>query len=266
MIENIKTTHIEGILCLQIHRPEKRNAITPEMYASLAEQLRIADEEDVVKVVVLHGTDNCFTSGNDLKSFRNGPSADKQYPHNIFLEALLQFKKPVIAAVNGPALGIGSIMLLHCDLAYAAEDVRFSFPFMNLGLSPEGGTSYLLPRLAGYRKAMEMVLFGDQFGVDEAQVFGLINEVVVGQGVLDRAMERASVLAGRSTDAVQAVKKLLKSSKTDAIAQAINRERDVFSERLGSDEAQAAIASFFNQKSDQIPPSLLRKLERVAGC
>jgi enoyl-CoA hydratase/carnithine racemase len=113
---------------------------------------------------------------------------------------------------------------------------------------------------------MEMVLFGDQFGVDEAQVFGLINEVVVGQGVLDRAMERASVLAGRSTDAVQAVKKLLKSSKTDAIAQAINRERDVFSERLGSDEAQAAIASFFNQKSDQIPRSLLRKLERVAGC
>jgi enoyl-CoA hydratase/carnithine racemase len=140
-------------------------------------------------------------------------------------------------------------MLMHCDLVYVADDVRFSFPFINLGLSPEGGTSYLLPRLAGYRKAMEMVLFGEQFGVAEALEIGLINEVVSEQSVLDRAMERARILADRSSDSVQTAKALLKSSTKDAIAQAMKRERDVFSERLASDEAQAAIARFFNRKS-----------------
>jgi enoyl-CoA hydratase/carnithine racemase len=199
--------------------------------------------------VVIHGTDTCFTSGNDLNNFREGPTPDRQYPHNVLLSALSQLKKPLIAAVSGPALGIGTIMLLHCDLVYAVEDTRFSFPFINLGLSPEGGTSYLLPRLAGYRKAMEMVLFGEQFGVDEAESFGLINEVVAGKSVFDRAAERAGVLAGRSTDSVQAAKRLLKSSTKDAIAQAMNRERDILSERLGSDEAQAAISGFFNRKS-----------------
>jgi enoyl-CoA hydratase/carnithine racemase len=135
-------------------------------------------------------------------------------------------------------------MLLHCDLVYASDDVRFSFPFINLGISPERGTSSLLPRLAGYRKAMEMVLFGEQFGVDEAESFGLINEVVSGQSVFDRAMNRAKFLSARSSDSMQAAKRLLKSSKTDAIAQAMDRERDLFSERLSSDETQAAIAGF----------------------
>ena len=249
MTEHIKSTYADGILCLQIHRPEKRNAITPVMYASLAQSLTQADEDEQVKVVVLHGTDSCFTSGNDLNTFRNGPTPDKLYPHNIFLSALSKVRKPVIAAVKGPALGIGTIMLLHCDLVYAADDVRFSFPFINLGLSPEGGTSYLLPRLAGSRKAMEMVLFGEQFGVREAQDIDLINEIVTGQSVLDRAMQRAETLAGRSPDAVQAAKHLLKSSTADAIALAMSRERDVFSERLASAEAQSAIAGFFNRKS-----------------
>jgi enoyl-CoA hydratase/carnithine racemase len=157
-------------------------------------------------------------------------------------------------------------MLLHCDLVYAADDVRFSFPFINLGLSPEGGTSYLLPRLAGYRKAMEMVLFGEQFGVDEAQSFGLINEVVSGQSFFDRAMNRAKFMAGRSSDSMQAAKKLLKSSNVDALAQAMNRERELFSERLSSDEAQDAIAGFLNKKMGLIPRSLLSELEKVAGC
>lgn len=249
MIENIKSTYSDGILCLQIHRPEKRNAMTPDMYASLVEQLKKGDEDTAVKVVILHGTDSCFTSGNDLNSFRNGPSPDKLYPHNVFLSALSQIKKPVIAAVNGLALGIGTIMLMHCDLVYVAGDVRFSFPFINLGLSPEGGTSYLLPRLAGYRKAMDMVLFGEQFGVVEAQEIGLINEVVSEQSVLDRAMARARTLADRSSASVQTAKALLKSSTKDAIAQAMSREREVFSERLASDEAQAAIARFFDRKS-----------------
>lgn len=249
MIENIKTTFIDGILCLQIFRPEKRNAITPEMYASLAVQLRSADEDEAIKVVVLHGTDNCFTSGNDLNSFRNGPSSDKQYPHNVFLTALAQIKKPVIAAVSGPALGIGAIMLLHCDLVYAVKCAKFSFPFINLGLSPEGGTSYLLPRLAGCRKAMEMVLFGESFGVKDALAIGLINEVVTLQGVLDRAMARARTLADHSPEVVQSIKSLLKSSTSKAIGQGMSREREIFSERMRSGESQAAIASFFNRNS-----------------
>jgi enoyl-CoA hydratase/carnithine racemase len=264
VIENIKSTYSDSILCLQIHRPEKRNAITPDIYSSLVERLKKGDEDEAVKVVVLHGTHNCFTSGNDLNAFRNGPVPDKQYPHNVFLSALSQTKKPVIAAVNGPALGIGTIMLMHCDLVYAATDARFSFPFINLGLSPEGATSYLLPRLVGYRKAMEMVLFGEQFGVVDAQEIGLINELVLEtdvfvseQGeivseqsvVFERAMERARFLSNRSSGSVQAAKALLKSSTSDAIAQAMGREQDVFSERLASDEAQTAIAGFFGRKS-----------------
>ncbi len=249
MTENIKSTYADGILCLQIHRPEKRNAITPVMYTSLAQSLTQADADEKVKVVVLHGTESCFTSGNDLNTFRNGPTSDRIYPHNIFLKALSRVRKPVIAAVNGPALGIGTIMLLHCDLVYAAEDVRFSFPFIDLGLSPEGGTSYLLPRLAGNRKAMEMVLFGEPFGVDEAQDIDLINEIVTGQRVLDRAMERAATLTGRPNDAVRAAKQLLKSSTADEIEIAMSRERDVFSERLASNEAQSAISKFLNRKN-----------------
>jgi enoyl-CoA hydratase/carnithine racemase len=234
------------------------------MYSSLVEHLKKGDEDEAVKVVVLHGTHNCFTSGNDLNAFRNGPTPDKQYPHNIFLSTLSQVRKPVIAAINGPALGIGTIMLMHCDLVYAATDVRFSFPFINLGLSPEGGTSYLLPRLVGNRKAMEMVLFAEQFGVVDAQEIGLINEIVLEtdvfvseQGeivseqsvVFERAMARARLLADRSSDSVQAAKALLKSSTSAAIAQAMGRERDVFSERLASDEAQTAINGFFKRKS-----------------
>ena len=249
MTENINSTYSDGVLCLQIDRPEKRNAITPEMYASLAEQLIKGDADEMVKVVVLHGTGNCFTSGNDLNNFSNGSAPDRRYPHNIFLSALSQTKKPVIAAINGMALGIGTIMLMHCDLVYADVDAKFSFPFIKLGLSPEGGTSYLLPRLAGNRKAMEMVLFGEQFGVEDALAIGLINEVVSGQSVFDRAIERAMTLSGQSPDSVQTAKALLKRSTTDAIALAMSRERDVFSERLASDEAQTAINKFLNRNS-----------------
>ncbi len=249
MTENINSTYSDGVLCLQIDRPEKRNAITPEMYASLAEQLIKGDADEMVKVVVLHGTGNCFTSGNDLNNFSNGSAPDRRYPHNIFLSALSQTKKPVIAAINGMALGIGTIMLMHCDLVYADVDAKFSFPFIKLGLSPEGGTSYLLPRLAGNRKAMEMVLFGEQFGVEDALAIGLINEVVSGQSVFDRAIERAMTLSGQSLDSVQTSKALLKRSTTDAIALAMSRERDVFSERLASDEAQTAINKFLNRNS-----------------
>ena len=249
MIENIKTTYIDGVLCLQIYRPEKRNAMTPEMYSTLAVQLRMADEDEAIKVVIIHGTEDCFTSGNDLNAFRNGPAPDKTYPHNVFLAALSEVKKPVFAAVTGPALGIGTITMLHCDMVFSADDAKFSFPFINLGLSPEGGTSYLLPRLAGDRKAMEMVLFGEQFGVYEARDIGLINEVVKDQSVLCRALERAKVLAERSSDSVQTAKALLKSSIEAAVEQAMLREQDVFSDRLASDEAQNAIASFFSRKN-----------------
>ena len=249
MSEHIISTYSDGVLCLQIHRPDKRNAMTPEMYLSLSEQLTKCDEDERVNVVMLHGTDNCFTSGNDLNNFRKGAAPDKRYPHNIFLSALSRVKKPVVAAVNGPALGIGTIMLMHCDLVYTANDARFSFPFTNLGLSPEGGTSYLLPRLVGSRKAMEMVLFGEPFGAEDALAVGLINEVVPAQGVLDRALERARVLSERSPESMQTAKALLKRSTADAIALAMSRERDVFSERLASDEAQTAISKFLNRKS-----------------
>lgn len=248
MNENIRTANSGGVLSLQLCRPEKRNAILPAMYLALAEQLRIADDNDTIRVIVFHGAGDYFTSGNDLNNFRNCPSTmEGQFPHNVLLEVLSKTKKPVIAAVNGPALGIGTIMLLHCDLVISSDEARFSFPFIKFGLSPEGGVSYLLPRLVGCRKAMEMVLFGEEFGAEVAQEIGLINEVISTQKVIDRTMERAGTLAAKSTKAVQAAKKLMKSSTSLSITQAIDNERTVFNERLASVEAQTAINQFLNR-------------------
>lgn len=247
MSKHIIKKQIDGVLCMQIHRPEKHNAMLPEMYAALVDGFQAAEADENVKVVLLHGVDGCFTSGNDLNGFRGAPAIDKVHPHNLFLEVLAVMRKPVMAVVSGTALGIGTIMLLHCDLVYAAPETRFSFPFTTLGLTPEGGTSYLLPRLVGYQKASEMVLFGERFSTEEALSVGIVNQVVAGDQLLETALQRAQKLAARPTAAVMAAKELLKTGTADALSQAMSREKNIFNERLASADAQGAIESFFNR-------------------
>ncbi|MDH4006440.1 MAG: enoyl-CoA hydratase-related protein [Desulfuromonadales bacterium] len=247
MSEHVNITINGPALCIQIDRPEKKNALTQEMYAAISEGIRRGDADSDVRAIVLHGVPGCFTSGNDLENFRNGPSSDRIYPHNLYIDALSHARKPVIAAVSGIALGIGTIMLFHCDFVYAAPQTRFSLPFVNLGLSPEGGTSYILPHLVGYQKAAEMILLGKQFDSEFAEQIGLVNEIVTEDKLLGKALETTARLAEKSPEALLAAKALLKRGTKDAMTTAMARELDVFNERLTSPDVAAAIERFFNR-------------------
>ncbi len=245
MTEHILTTREKSTLCIQLYRPEKKNALTPEMYAALSDALRAGDADDGVRAIILHGVEGCFTSGNDLANFRNGPSPDRIYPHNLYIDTLRQTQKPVIAAVDGITLGIGTIMLFHCDFVYASPDTKFSLPFVNLGLSPEGGTSYILPHLIGYQKAAEIIMLGEKFSSRIAKRIGLVNEIVTTDDLLSKALETADRIAEKSPDSIRAAKALLKRGMKDAVTTAMSRELDMFNERLASSEVADAIGRFF---------------------
>jgi len=249
MTEHIIISKVDSAFCIQLNRPAKKNALTAKMYTAIAEGIRTADADDSVSAIILHGLDGCFTSGNDLAGFRNGPSPDRIYPHNIYIDALRHARKPVVAAVDGYCLGIGTIMLFHCDFVYAGPKTRFSLPFVNLGLSPEGGTSYILPHLIGYQKAAEIILLGEPFGAELAERIGLVNGIVAAGDLMDRALEVAGKLATKNTDAVQAAKALLKRGMDDAINTALARELDLFNERMATTEVRETIAGFFKKKS-----------------
>ncbi len=245
----IITTKIDSAFCIQIHRPEKKNALTSEMYKEIAEGIKSGDADDSISAIILHGLEGCFTSGNDLSGFRNGPSPDRIYPHNIYIDALRHARKPVIAAVDGYCLGIGTIMLFHCDFVYAGPKTRFSLPFLNLGLSPEGGTSYILPHLIGYQKAAEIILLGEPFGAELAERIGLVNGIVSASDLMERALEVAEKLAHKDSDAIIATKALLKHGMDDAVSTAMARELDLFNDRMETPEVRETIAGFFKKKS-----------------
>lgn len=249
MSEHVDISRNDSALCIKINRPEKKNALTPQMYAAIAEGIRSGDADDSIRTIILHGIDGCFTSGNDLENFRSGPSSDRVYPHNIYIDALTHARKPVIAAVSGVALGIGTIMLFHCDFVYATPGTRFSLPFVNLGLSPEGGTSYILPHLVGYQRAAEMILLGKQFDSTLAEQIGLVNEIMQPEDLFDKALQTAALLAEKSPESIIAAKALLKKGMRDAVTTAMARELDLFNERMAAPEVKASIASFFNRKS-----------------
>lgn len=245
MKTQILITREKSALCIQICRPEKKNALTQGMYEALSDAIRAGDADDGVRSIILHGVEDCFTSGNDLENFRNGPSPDRVYPHNLYLDALRHAQKPVIAAVSGIALGIGTIMLFHCDFVYATQGARFSLPFVNLGLSPEGGTSYILPHLVGYQKAAELIMLGEQFDSQTAERIGLVNQIVTVENLLGKAMETADKLAEKSPESIRAAKNLLKRGMMDAVTTAMSRELELFNEQLAAPEAATAISRFF---------------------
>lgn len=247
MSEQILIRREQSALCIQIHRPEKKNALTPEMYAALSEAIREADADDSVRAIILHGVEGCFTSGNDLENFRNGPSPNRVYPHNLYVDALSHAQKPVIAAVSGISLGIGTIMLFHCDFVYVTPNTRFSLPFVNLGLSPEGGTSYILPHMIGYQKAAELILLGKQFDSKIAEQIGLVNEIIDEEALLVKALDTAERLAQIPPDAIRAAKSLLKRGMKDAVTTAMARELDLFNERMATPEVKNAISRFFTR-------------------
>lgn len=248
--EDAVRVHLQdGCLQIGIHRPDKKNALTLAMYAAMAAALARADREAGVRVVLLHGSEDCFTSGNDLQDFLGSPPDGESSPVFQFLEALDRAVKPVVAAVNGAAVGIGTTLLLHCDLVYAGESARFQLPFVNLGLCPEAASSLLLPKLVGHQLASELLLLGDPFDADRAREMGLVNGVLPVPDVLPHALAQCRKLALKPPASLRLTKALLKKAGRRAVAETMAEEGRLFLERLASPEAKEAFQAFFERRA-----------------
>jgi len=234
-------------LHLKLNRPEKKNALTQEMYQSLATKINEAAGDFAIRAVVISSAGDAFTAGNDINDFANNPPMDEGSPVFSFLFAIHNFPKPLIASVHGRAVGIGTTMLMHCDIVSANPNTVFSMPFVSLGLVAEGGSSYLFPRLVGHAKAAEILLTGRNFSADEALQMGLINTVDDDQ--LAVAMKFAQELSEQPPTAVINTKALLKSGSHDALNQVMRAEGELFKMAMDSDEAQSAFMNFLLKKS-----------------
>jgi enoyl-CoA hydratase/carnithine racemase len=229
-----------GVRVLTIDRTAKRNAFDIGMYEALAECVSDADRDSNVHVMVITGAGGIFTSGNDLTDFRDYP--DSLAPFAL-LRTLVEAEKPIVAAVEGLAIGIGASMLLHCDLAFAGRATVFSLPFVKLGLSPEGASTHLLPRTAGIKMATELLMLGDRFDSDRAEKAGLINHSVADGQALAAALEAAGSLLALPDDSLRITKQLLHRDKLDVL-KVIDEEAELFRKRTHSVEAKQAIARF----------------------
>lgn len=239
-----------GVRHVVIHRPEKKNAFTGAMYTDLAAALAAADEATEVRCVLLEGAGGAFTAGNDLNDFAANPPRDAaSAPVFRFLHALVAFSKPLIAAVDGAAIGIGSTLLLHCDLVFASDRAKFAFPFVNLALVPEAGSSVLLSERVGAAKAYEWLLLGEPIDAAEAERAGLVTKVLPQGELTAYARSRAELMATKPPEAVRLTKKLIRDPQREATTAAIDREAAAFAERLQSAEAQAMFAAFLSRGS-----------------
>lgn len=225
-----------GVLWVGLNRPGKKNALTPEMYETLTAALERADADPAVRVVYLTGSGDSFCAGNDLLAFMQSPES----PFVVaFVRKLSQTATPIVAAVNGVAVGVGVTMLLHCDLVYASEGAGFNFAFIDLGTVPEAGSSYLLPRMVGRRRAAELLLLGERFDAEGAMGIGLVNGVVPAGELQFYAWKQAERLASKPPEALRQTKALLRRGMGTMLDETIEVEFKAFAERLASEESQA---------------------------
>ena len=245
---DILTESKERILRIRINRPRKKNALTRAMYAAMADAITRAEEDSGIRVVLLHGTQDCFTAGNDLKDFQAFRQDGDNKDVSNFLSAISRAKKPIVAAVGGVAVGVGTTMLLHCDLVYAGESAQFRMPFVALGLCPEAASSFLLPKLVGHQRASELLLLAEPFSAANAFEIGLVNAVYSDSEYIEKAFMHAVNLAKQPPASVRITKALLKKSIFQTIADTMTDERKQFSERLNSGECQEALTAFFERR------------------
>jgi enoyl-CoA hydratase/carnithine racemase len=238
----------EGVRLLTIDRPERRNAIDLATYRPLTAAIDDADRDPEIRCCVLSGAGNVFTSGNDLADFQQPQGPNPGEATVLFLHTLVSAGTPLVAAVEGFAVGVGATMLLHFDLAFAGRSAQFRLPFVDLGLCPEGGSSYLLPQVAGLKRASELLMLSEKFDAQTAAEAGLINGVVDDGGALDAALDRARALATAPPESVWLAKMLLRQPHREAVVRAIDTEAAHFTERLGSTDAQTAFRRFFAPK------------------
>ncbi len=241
--------HVEsGVMTLTLNRVEKKNSFTAAMYAELAEALRLAADDATVRVVLFQGHETIFSAGNDIADFLNKPPSTPDSPVFRFLNAIATFPKPLLAAVCGPAVGIGTTMLLHCDLVYAGDNAMFSMPFVNLGICPEAGSSLLVPRLMGYQRAAEVLLMGDPFMAEAALEVGLVNRVVPPTEANALAQQQARRLATKPLSSVIETKRLLKASTTPAVLERMREEGAIFGRMLQEPAAKEAFSAFLEKR------------------
>jgi enoyl-CoA hydratase/carnithine racemase len=247
---DILTNKQNGILTIEFNRPKKKNSITAAMYQTIVDALKDAQNDAAIRVILFTGKPEIFTAGNDLEDFLNsaaqGELADR--PVAQFMLQLSQATKPVIAAVAGAAIGIGTTMLLHCDLVYAADNAKFSMPFAKLGLCPEFASSMLLPQIVGYQRAAEKLFFGESFSAHEAFEMGLVNKVLPPDELLTFAKAQAVKLVSLPASSLRTIKSLMKSGQTDTVVAKMWEENKHFGAMLLAPEAKEALSAFFQKR------------------
>lgn len=245
---SIKTATLNGVLTIEIARPEKKNALTRAMYQEMADALVAANTDAAVRAVLIQGQPAIFTSGNDIEDFMSSPPRDEEAPVFQFMRAMIGCDKPIVAAVNGAAIGIGTTLLLHCDLVYVADDARLAMPFVSLGLVPEFGSSLVVPRLMGQRRAAEKLLLGDPFTGEQAVECGIANAVLPAGEVVPHARRVAERFNKLAPSAVRESKKLMRRVGEAELLEAIQVEAEIFGARLRSPEAMEAFQAFFQKR------------------
>jgi enoyl-CoA hydratase/carnithine racemase len=245
---SIRTATSNGVTTIEIARPDKKNALTLAMYEAMTQALNSALADRAIRAVLIVGQPSVFTAGNDLQDFMQRPPTDDESAVVRFMNALLNFEKPVVAAVTGAAVGVGVTMLLHCDLVYVSEDAQFSMPFVSLGLVPEFASSLVLPRLLGHVKAAEMLLLGNSFTGSDAVKLGIANAALPATEVVAHARRTAERFNALPAGAVRDAKRLMRAGSKDEIAQAIRAENAIFRDRLRSPEAKEAFEAFFQKR------------------
>ena len=246
-MSEITSTRIGQTQVIRFNRPEKMNAITRDMYAELTSALNEAAGDFGIRTVVITSEGDHFTAGNDIKDFMANPPTEDSSEVARFLAALLEFPKPLIAAVKGNAVGVGTTMLLHCDIVIAAPNTKFSMPFTSLGLVPEAGSTKLFPELVGYQRAARIFMTGDPFSADEAKEMGLVESIAADPE--SEAMEIAEQIGKQPPQAIINTKALMKAGKHDAVAAVMKAEFQIFALALQSEEAAEAFMKFISKKS-----------------
>jgi enoyl-CoA hydratase/carnithine racemase len=237
-----------GVRTVTFSRLDKKNSITTAMYATLADALEQAATDAAVRVVVFQGHETVFSAGNDIADFLNNPPATQDAPVFRFMRAIATFPKPVVAAVCGPAVGIGTTLLFHCDLVYAGDNAAFAMPFVNLGLCPELGSSLLVPQMFGYHRAAEALLLGEPFFAEAALEVGLVNRIVPPSEANGLAAQQARKLAAKPLSALLETKRLMKQGSAAAVAERIAEEGASFGRMLGEPAAREAFSAFMEKR------------------
>lgn len=261
-MSDIITERSESILWVQLNRPATKNAMTSAMYITLAELFDGVAKDDEIRVVLWHGAGDSFCAGNDVADFLKNPPGPGESPQALLIKALINFDKPIVAAVQGAAVGGGTTMLTHCDFVYAGESAKFQMPFVNLALVPEFGSSYTIPARAGYLRAAELILTGQSFDAREAADLGVVTRVVADQELLATATDTARKLAQKPPAALEACKRLMKRSTREQLEQAVKHENEEFSVRVRSAEAKEAFTAFIEKR----PPDFTRTKQTATSA